>query len=272
VSELKAMVNFSDEADNHEQFGSQGKHGGSQVQIDQVAIKAMDKFSLPANAHLKNGSGLVLDESHAQIGQMMSESMSNFMTLDHTQISPRGEDMDVSNTPTKGAGSGHGGNDGMIVDLATLEIELADLTLDDRMKKSSESQRQSQLLTMPDLQVASHEQVPRTTGVSRMQHRSPEMPRAGNTIIPLVRNSGTPTTTSHKFLERALLHPNDLLRSFNAQQWQPHPELKLVHINVSRFFSSIRPFAYRSNRPKTAEARGQSLLYQLWPNRSKFSL
>jgi hypothetical protein len=43
-------------------------------------------------------------------------------------------------------------------------------------------------LTMPDLQVTPQEQVPRITGVSCMQQE-------------VVRNNGTPTTTSHKFPE-----------------------------------------------------------------------
>jgi hypothetical protein len=44
--------------------------------------------------------------------------------------------MDISNNPTKGVGSDHDGNDGIIVYLATLEIGLFDLTSEDKMAKS----------------------------------------------------------------------------------------------------------------------------------------
>jgi hypothetical protein len=70
---------------------------------------------------------------------------------------------------------------------------------------------------MPDLQVTLREQVPKTTGVARMQQEAPKTLKTGNMIIPLVWNSDTPTTTSHKFPERSILHPNGPLCSFNVQ-------------------------------------------------------
>jgi hypothetical protein len=83
-----------------------------------------------------------------------------------------------------------------------------------------------------------------------MQQEEPETPKAGNTIIPMVWNNGMQTTTYHKFPERSILHPNNPMRSFNAQQWKLQQELKIVHSKVRRNFLKYVAINIQVQAPK----------------------